>query len=56
MFDFTPIRDSSESVSPSNQGQVTDDHETETSKSEDLATNPEDITDPPEEVIAPIEN
>ena len=56
MFDSTAIRDSSESVSPSNQEQVTDDHATETSKPQDLATNLEDITDLPEEAIAPIEN
>lgn len=43
-------------MSPSNQEQVTDDHETEKSKSQDLATNPEDITEPPEEGIGPIEN
>ena len=42
------LRDSSESVSPSNQEQETDDHEIESLKTQDLATNSEDITQPTE--------
>ena len=44
MFRSTQFRGSSESVSPSNQEQVTEDHEVESLKTQDLATNSEVIT------------
>ena len=48
MFYSILLRDSSESVSPSNQEQETDDHEIESLKTQGLATNSEDITQPTE--------
>lgn len=41
---------------PSNQEEVTDDHETELLKYQDLATNSEDVKQPAEVVTTPTEN
>ena len=55
MFHSTPFWDSSESESPSNQ-EVTEDHETESLKTQDLVTDSEDIKSLRKKATAPTEN